>query len=93
MAQETTGTSTTTIIRETTYINTYLKLTSMLLNSKIINFGLRQQEFHSRKKSKLGFIDGTKPKPKIASETEEWEVQDIVILPWLLYSMEPNINK
>jgi gag-polypeptide of LTR copia-type len=78
MAQEHTGTNTTTTIRED--INTSLELTSMLLNSKNYQSLAKAARISLKGKDKLGFIDGTKPRPKTTSREEEWKVQDSVTM-------------
>jgi gag-polypeptide of LTR copia-type len=78
------------------------KLTTLILNgnknyipwSRSVTIGLGG-------KGKLGFVTGTKEKPKsekivaTAEETtkiEEWETIDQMIMTWLLSTMEPQIS-
>jgi gag-polypeptide of LTR copia-type len=97
MSHESTGTSintnTITSTRETIDINTSLRLTSMLLNGKNYQSRAKPTQISLRGKGKIGYIDGTRQKQTTAREAEEWEVQDSIILSWLLHSMEPDISE
>jgi gag-polypeptide of LTR copia-type len=87
------GINTTITVRDIMDVNTSLKLTSMLLNDKNYQAWAKAVRISLKGKGKLGYINGTRPKPIIAIEAEEWEVQDSLILSWLLHSMEPNISE
>jgi gag-polypeptide of LTR copia-type len=97
MSHESTGTgidtNTTTSTRETMDINTSLRLTSMLLNGKNYRSWAKATRISLRGKGKIGYIDGTRQKPITALEAEEWEIQDSIILSWLLHSIEPSISE
>jgi gag-polypeptide of LTR copia-type len=82
---------TQTIIRENPNISTSLRLTSMLLNGKNYQSWAKAATISLRDKGKLGYTHGNKPKPITPTETEEWEIQDSVVMSWLLHSMEPQI--
>jgi gag-polypeptide of LTR copia-type len=88
-----TGTNVTATTKETMDINTSLKLTSMLLNGKNYQAWAKAARISLKGKGKLGYINGTRPRPVAITEAEEWEVQDSIILSWLLHSMEPNISE
>jgi gag-polypeptide of LTR copia-type len=96
MSHESTGTgidtNTTTSTRETMNINTSLRLTSMLLNINYQSWA-KASRISLRGKGKIGYIDGTRQKPTTTLEVEEWEIQDSIILSWLLHSMEPSISE
>jgi gag-polypeptide of LTR copia-type len=96
MSEENTGISTsttTTIIKETIDTNTFVKLTPMLLNGKNYQPWAIAAHISLKGKGKLGFINGTKQRPTTLIEDEEWELQDSVIMSWLLHSMESNISE
>jgi gag-polypeptide of LTR copia-type len=75
-----TGTNVTATIKETMDINTSLKLTSMLLNGKNYQTWAKIARISLKGKDKLGYINGTRPRPVAITEAEEWEVQDSIIL-------------
>jgi gag-polypeptide of LTR copia-type len=85
--------SSTTIIRETSDINTSLRLTFMLLNGKNYQFWAKAATISLKGKGKLGYVNGTRPKPVILAKIEEWEIQDNIIMSWLIHSMEPQIGE
>jgi gag-polypeptide of LTR copia-type len=60
--------SSTTIIRETSDINTSLRLTSMLLNGKNYQFWAKAATISLKGKGKLGYVNGTRPKPVILAK-------------------------
>jgi gag-polypeptide of LTR copia-type len=96
MSEENTGISTsttTTTIKETIDTNISAKLTPMLLNGKNYQSWARTTHISVKDKGKLGFINDTKQKPTTPTEAEEWELQDSVIISWLLHSMESNISE
>jgi gag-polypeptide of LTR copia-type len=80
--------STTIIIRETSDINTSLRLTYVLLNDKTYQLWVKAAMISLRGKKKLGYFNGTKSKPPIPAEVEEREIEDNNIMSWLLHSME-----
>jgi gag-polypeptide of LTR copia-type len=65
----------------------------MLLNDKNYQFWAKAAPISLRGKGKLGYINGIRPKPVIPAEIEEWEIQDNIIMSWLLHSMEPQIGE
>jgi gag-polypeptide of LTR copia-type len=71
MAEKKNQNSSTTIIKETSDINTSLRLTSMLLNDKNYQFWAKAAPISLRGKGKLGYINGIRPKPVIPAEIEE----------------------
>jgi gag-polypeptide of LTR copia-type len=88
-----TGTNATATTKETMDINTSLKLTLMLLNGKNYQAWAKAAIISLKGKGKLGYINGTRPRPVTITKAEKWEVQDSIILSWLPHSMEPNISE
>jgi gag-polypeptide of LTR copia-type len=89
----TTGVNTTATTKEIMDVNTSLKLISMFLNGKNYQAWAKPARISLKGKGKLRYINSTRPRPVPATEAEEWEVQDNIILSWLLHSMKPNISE
>jgi gag-polypeptide of LTR copia-type len=67
----TTSTNATVTTKETMYINTSLKLTSLLLNGKNYQAWAKSDRISLKGKDKLGYINGTRPRPVTITEAEE----------------------
>jgi gag-polypeptide of LTR copia-type len=65
------GINTTITVRDIMDVNTSLKLTSMLLNDKNYQAWAKAVRISLKGKGKLGYINGTRPKPITAIEAEE----------------------
>ncbi|XP_078165216.1 uncharacterized protein LOC144559922 [Carex rostrata] len=71
--------------------NTSLKLTPMLLNGKNYQLWSKWAIISLKGKGKYGHVTGDKN--KLATNPEEWEIHDNLIMSWLLNSMEPQISE
>jgi gag-polypeptide of LTR copia-type len=52
----------------------------MLLNGKNYQSWTKAVTIYLKGKEKLGYVNGTRPKPVMPIEIEEWEIQDNIIM-------------
>lgn len=74
--------------------STTLQITNHKLNGKNYLQWSRSVPMVTRGKGKLGYLDGSIPKPNTTdSMFPNWDVQNSMVMAWLIHSMEDNIGE